>query len=123
QLAQPGDVVTVRAGTYHEWVSPAREGTATAPTLYRSVPAHATVVRGTDVFDAKWQPTSDAPGVFTAALPQAAFIFGNPFAAPKESKGNAMVFLNDQPLSQVTTREQLIRTPGSWLASDDGQQL
>ncbi len=24
QLAQPGDVVTVGAGIYHEWVSPAR---------------------------------------------------------------------------------------------------
>src|SRR6059058_4394455 len=55
QLAQPGDVVTVRAGTYHEWVSPAREGTATAPILYRSVPAHATVVRRTDVVNAKSQ--------------------------------------------------------------------
>ncbi len=38
-------------------------------------------------------------------------------------KCNALVFLNDQPLNQVTTRQQLIQTPGSWLSSNDGQQL
>ena len=52
QLAQPGDTVTVGAGIYHEWVSPARGGSATAPILYRSVPEHAAIVRGTDVLDA-----------------------------------------------------------------------
>ena len=123
QLAQPGDTITVGAGIYHEWVSPARAGSATAPILYRSVPEHAAIVRGTDVLDAQWQPVSDAPGVFTAPLLQRAFVFGNPFAGPKQSKRNALVFLNDQPLAQVTTREQLLQVPGSWLASDDGQQL
>ena len=34
-----------------------------------------------------------------------------------------MVFLNDQLLAQLATREQLIQTPGSWWASDDGRQL
>jgi hypothetical protein len=132
QLAQPGDVVTVGAGIYHEWVSPARGGTTQAPIVYRSVPEHAAIVRGTDVLNADWQPVPDMPGVFAARLPQAAFIFGNPFVRPPEpsrkepewvSKCNAMVFLNDQPLNQVTMREQLIHTPGSWLASDGGQQL
>jgi hypothetical protein len=123
QLAQPGDVVTVGPGTYHEWVSPARGGNANSPIVYRSVPEHAAIVRGTDVLDARWQPAPDAPGVFTAPLPQAAFAFGNPFVGPKERKRDAMVFLNDQRLPQVTTRQQLIRKPGSWLASDDGQQL
>src|SRR3954451_19205616 len=55
QLAQPGDVVTVGAGIYHEWVSAARGGTAEAPILYRSAPEHAAIVRGTDVLDAQWQ--------------------------------------------------------------------
>src|SRR4051812_9246640 len=55
QLAQPGDVVTVGAGIYHEWVSPARGGTENARILYRSAPAHAAVVRGTDVLDGPWQ--------------------------------------------------------------------
>src|SRR5690349_20082449 len=44
QLAQSGDVVTVGLGIYHEWVSPARGGSATAPILYRSVPEHAAIV-------------------------------------------------------------------------------
>ena len=132
QLALQGDVVTVGAGIYHEWISPARGGTAKAPILYRSVPEHAAIVRGTDVLDAQWQPVPNAPGVFTAPLPQKAFIFGNPFVRPPAaaknkpkwvSKCNALVFLNDQPLSQVTTRQDLIQTHGSWLSSDDGQQL
>ena len=65
-------------------------------------------------------------------LPQSAFVFGNPFIRPPEpakkqpgwvSKCDALVFLNDQPLSQVATREELIKTPGGWLSSNDGQQL
>ncbi len=129
QLAQPGDVVSVGAGIYHEWVSPARGGSASAPILYRSVPEHAAIVRGTDVLDAQWQPVPDATGVFTAPLPQKAFIFGNPFVRPPPSKKkqispcNALVFFKDQVLSQVVTRVDLAKTPDSWFASDDGQQL
>jgi hypothetical protein len=123
QLAQPGDVVTVGPGTYHEWVSPARGGNEKAPILYRSVPEHAAVVRGTDLLDDRWQPAPDAQGAYGARLPQAAFVFGNPFAGPKDRKRAAMVFFKDKALAQVTTREQLVRTPGSWLASEDGQQL
>jgi len=133
QLAQPGDVVTVGAGIYHEWVSPARGGGTKTPIVYRSMPEHAAIVRGTDVLNAQWQSVAGMPGVFTAPLPKAAFIFGNPFIRPPapsnnkkartESKCHAMVFLHDQPLSQVGTREQLKKAPGSWWASDDGQQL
>jgi hypothetical protein len=123
QLAQPGDVVSVGPGIYHEWVSPARAGSATAPILYRSVPEHTAIVRGTDLLDAQWEPAHDARSVFTAPLPQAAFVFGNPFAGSKKTKRNALVFLGDKPLSQVTTREQLVQTLGAWLASEDGRQL
>jgi hypothetical protein len=132
QVAQPGDVVTVGAGIYHEWVSPARSGSAAAPILYRSVPEHAAVVRGTDVFDAAWQPAPDAPGCFVAPLPQKAFVFGNPFWRPTETakkqpqwvyKADALVFLKDQPLTQVTTREDLVKTRGSWMSTNDGKQL
>lgn len=132
QLAQPGDVITVGAGIYHEWVSPARGGISKACILYRSVPVHAAIVRGTDVLDAQWQPVPDALVVFMAPLPQKAFIFGNPSVRPPApaknkpewvGKCDALVFLNDQLLKQVATREQLIQTPGSWLSSTDGQQL
>ncbi|HZV33598.1 MAG TPA: right-handed parallel beta-helix repeat-containing protein [Verrucomicrobiae bacterium] len=133
QLAQPGDVISVGPGIYHEWVSPARSGNPNAPILYRSVPEHAAVVRGTDVFHGAWQEEPEAKGVFSAALPQSAFIFGDPFVRPPEpsdkKKGekrkgcSALVFCNDQTLSQVKTREELIQTPGSWLSSDDGGKL
>ncbi|HSU54446.1 MAG TPA: right-handed parallel beta-helix repeat-containing protein [Candidatus Dormibacteraeota bacterium] len=133
QLAQPGDIITVGAGIYHEWISPARGGSATAPILYRSMPQHAAIVRGTDVLVAEWQPEPDAPGLFAAPLPQAAFIFGNPFIRPaavsdkqkpaRPAKCNALVFSNDAPLSQVTTRTDLAQTANSWLSSDDGRRL
>ncbi len=123
QEAQPGDVVTVGPGIYHEWVSPARSGAPNKPILYRSVPRHAAIVRGTDVLNATWQPIPEAAGVFSATLPQQAFVFGNPFAGAKGSKRTALVFQNDQPLLQVTTQESLIKTPNSWMSSDDGKQL
>jgi len=132
QLAEAGDIITVGAGIYREWISPARGGTARAPILYRSVPEHTAIVRGTDVLDAKWEPVSDAAGVFAASLTQPAFIFGNPFVRPAEpsksqpewvGKCNALVFLKDQPLTQVTTHEELTQTPGSWLSGNDGQRL
>src|SRR5262249_17511356 len=65
KLAQPGDIVTVSAGIYREWVAPARGGSETAPIIYRSFPKYAAVVRGTDVLDAKWQPVPGAMGIFT----------------------------------------------------------
>ncbi len=131
QLAQPGDTVTVGPGLYREWISPARGGAPDSPILYRSVPEHAAIVRGADVLDAQWQPVTDAPSVFAAPLPQAAFVFGNPFVRPPPpnkqphaiSKCNALVFLKDEPLNQVTNRDALVKTPGSWLSSDDGTQL
>lgn len=123
QLAQAGDTVTVGAGIYHEWISPARGGSETAPIVYRSVPEHAAIVRGTDVLGADWKQESDAPEVFVGQLPQAGFVFGNPFAGAKGVKRNALVFLHDEQLVQVTNRQQLIEKMGSWLSSDDGRQL
>ena len=132
QVAQPGDLVTVGAGIYREWVSPARGGSDKAPIVYRSVPEHAAIVRGTDVLDVQWQPVDGAAGVFAAPLPQSAFVFGNPFVRPpppskkqpeRLSKCIALVFLNDRALNQMITRDELIRTPGSWLSSNDGQQV
>ncbi|HVV01548.1 MAG TPA: right-handed parallel beta-helix repeat-containing protein [Verrucomicrobiae bacterium] len=132
QLAQPGDVVTVGPGIYHEWVSPARGGSPNAPIRYHSAPEHAATVRGTDVLAEEWKRETDFPGVFAARLPLAAFVFGNPFVRPPSpskkqpqwiGKCDAMVFLKDQPLKQVMTREELAQTPGSWLSSEDGVQL
>jgi parallel beta-helix repeat protein len=132
QLAQPGDVVTVGRGIYREWVSPARGGSDSAPIVYRSVPEHAAVVRGTENLDVKWEPVPGAPGVFAGPLPQKAFAFGNPFVRPPKPtkkqpewvrKCDALVFSDERPLKQVTTREQLEKSAGTWLSSEDGQQL
>ena len=110
----------------------ARGGSGNAYIVYRSVPEHAAIVRGSDVLNAKWQVVPDAAGVYMAPLPQPAFVFGNPFVHPPEpakkkpgwvSKCDALVFFNDQPLNQVGTRDQLIKTPGSWMSTQDGQQL
>src|SRR3954462_3468341 len=129
QLAQPGDVVTVGSGIYHEWVSPARGGDAKPPIVYRAVAEHAAIVRGTNLIDGQWRSVPDAPGVFTAPLPQKAFTFGNPFVRPPApakntpewaGKCDALVFFKDRPLNQMMTLKQLIQTPSSWLSSDDG---
>jgi len=46
--AQPGDVVSVGPGTYHETVTVSRSGTATAPIVFQSQQTGAAVVSGAD---------------------------------------------------------------------------
>ena len=48
QMAQPGDTVTVHAGTYRERVDPARGGTATQPIIYRAAAGEAVAVKGSE---------------------------------------------------------------------------
>jgi hypothetical protein len=61
-LAQPGDIVTVHAGTYREWVKPARGGTSEADRIvYRVAPGEEVHIKGSERITSgpwpKWQLT------------------------------------------------------------------
>jgi len=48
ELAQPGDTVTIRGGTYRESVVPSRSGEAGRPIVFRGAPGERVVIDGSD---------------------------------------------------------------------------
>jgi hypothetical protein len=57
-LAQPGDTIFIRAGTYRETVTPPRSGTASNPIVYRPYNTERVVITGADMLSG-W---TQAPG-------------------------------------------------------------
>jgi hypothetical protein len=53
-IAQPGDTIYLRAGTYRESVRPARSGTADKPITYTSYPGERAQINGTDLIGSPW---------------------------------------------------------------------
>ncbi len=77
RAAQPGDVVTVHAGTYRERVTPPRGGESDAKRIVYQAAAGATVViKGSEVIR-DWKPFM--PGVWKATLPNELFGRYNPY--------------------------------------------
>jgi len=77
-MAQPGDTVIVHAGTYREWVKPARGGADDSHRItYRAAPGEEVLVKGSERI-ASWKP--DADGVWSAELPSSFFGDYNPYA-------------------------------------------
>ncbi len=75
--AQPGDVITVHAGTYRERVTPPRGGTSDASRIvYRAAPGETVVIKGSEVIR-DWKPFR--PGVWKVTIPNAFFGKYNPY--------------------------------------------
>ena len=78
EVAQPGDVVTVYAGTYREWVKPVRGGTGEDNRItYRAAPGEPATIKGSEQI-ASW--TREEDGVWKVELPNAFFGNYNPYA-------------------------------------------
>ena len=75
-LAEPGDTVTVHAGTYREWVSPANGGTEEQRIVYQAAGDGEVVITGAEPV-ADWQDEGD--GVWTTEVPNSLFAVRNPF--------------------------------------------
>lgn len=77
QRAQPGDTVTVHAGTYRERVTPPRGGTSDAARItYQAAPGEVVVIKGSEVVR-DWRPFIGT--VWKASLPNARFGKYNPY--------------------------------------------
>jgi dienelactone hydrolase len=77
-VAQPGDTVIVHAGTYREWVKPARGGTDEGNRItYRAAPGEEVLVKGSERITS-WKP--EAGGVWKVELPNSVFDPCNPYA-------------------------------------------
>ena len=77
RVAQPGDLITVHAGTYRERVTPPRGGESDARRIvYQAAPGEKVVIKGSEVVR-DWKPFK--PGVWKATLPNSFFGSYNPY--------------------------------------------
>lgn len=75
-LATPGDSITVHAGVYREWVSPANGGTEDARIVYQAAGDGEVVITGAEPV-ADWHEEGD--GVWYTEVPNSLFAVRNPF--------------------------------------------
>jgi hypothetical protein len=125
--AQPGDIVTVHAGTYREWVKPPRGGTGEeARIVYRAAPGEIAVIKGSERIT-NW--VGEASGVWKAELPNTFFGGYNPFAlhlsggwleyGAEHHRGD--VYLNGEAFCEAETPREVAARKGTWHARVEGE--
>jgi hypothetical protein len=135
EAAQPGDTVFVMEGVYRERVSPPREGTATQPIVYMGEPGKRVFIKGSDVYESKWEKISE--NIFAANLNRMQFTDDcyldspNPFkvttaSTPYGRDGRAegkdesiaytlgQIFVESIPYLQTPLEKEMREQPGSW---------
>lgn len=125
QVAQRGDVVTVRAGTYRERVTPARGGSAAQRITYRAAPGEKVSIKGSDQITS-WTLVSGT--TYSVTLPDSYFGSFNPYT--RRVSGNYLygdtvehlgcVYLNDQAYVELQSQSAVQGQPGSWTATRTG---
>lgn len=75
-LAVPGDTITVHAGIYREWISPANGGTEEQRIVYQSAGDGEVVITGAEPV-ADW--TDEGDGVWSTEVPNTLFVVRNPY--------------------------------------------
>ena len=122
QVARPGDVVTVHAGTYREWVKPARGGTGEdARITYRAAAGDEVLIKGSERITS-W--ADEGGGVWVAEVPNALFGDYNPYALTLSGGwlhyGNwhhrGDVYLDGEALREQQTPEAVKAQPLTWHA-------
>lgn len=119
-VAQPGDTVTVHAGTYREWVKPPRGCTGEDQRIiYRAAQGEKVVIKGSERITS-W--THEGDSVWTVELPNTFFDGYNPYAL-KVSGGwlnygqwhhRGDVYLNEEAFYEKQTAEEVSQTEQSW---------
>ena len=79
KFAYPGDVITVHAGTYREWVNPPRGGESDSRRIvYRAAPGERVEIKGSERIT-NWKPVEGQKGVWKVVLPNSFFGSYNPY--------------------------------------------
>jgi len=131
QRAEPGDTITVHAGTYRESVRPPRGGNSDSQRItYRAAPGEVAVIKGSEVVNG-WR--SEGRGVWSISLPNTFFGDFNPFADeiqgdwfnPKGRKHHTgSVYLNGEELPEAEFDYDVLNPSSapSWHAKVNGQE-
>ncbi len=104
-LAQPGDTILIRGGTYRETVRPARSGTADDPITFRAYDNETVTVSGLDVVRG-WDPASGA--IYQSTLPW------------DLGEGNNQVFVDGQMMNEARWPNTSLDVSHPSFASADG---
>ena len=131
QLAQPGDVVLVRAGTYRERVSPARGGTAAQPIVYMAAPGEQVIIKGSDVWQPAWEMVDEEKLIYRGAFDDGMFAGRriNPYHTPLKRAPDGQrltlgqVFVDGRPLREVDDISELTMTPATWMVDSNRNGL
>jgi hypothetical protein len=119
-VAQPGDTVTVHAGTYREWVKPIRGGTGESKRItYRAAPGEKVIIKGSERITS-W--TRQAGGVYKVELPNSFFGQYNPYALRVSggwlNYGNwhhrGDVYLNGEAFYEKETAQEVAEAKHTW---------
>jgi len=119
-VAQPGDIVTVHAGTYREWVKPLRGGTSENERItYCAATGEKVFIKGSERITS-WKHQDG--GVWKVELPNSFFGDYNPYALNVSggwlNYGNwhnrGDVYLNGEAFYEKETAEEVNKTEQSW---------
>ncbi|HSH16008.1 MAG TPA: right-handed parallel beta-helix repeat-containing protein [Verrucomicrobiae bacterium] len=129
RVAQPGDVVTVHAGTYRERVTPPRGGESDSRRIiYRAAPGEQVEIKGSEVVT-NWVQVQD--DVWKVSLPNTFFgdfnpyrdlIHGDWFDPRGRQHHTGAVYLNGDWLIEAATLEAVLTStanPPRWFAEVD----
>ncbi len=124
-VAQPGDIVTVHAGTYREWVKPINGGSDDSKRItYRAAPGEEVIIKGSERITS-W--ARENPGLWKVELPNSFFGEYNPYALTVSGgwlnygqwhhRGD--VYLNGEAFYERKTAQELTEAEHTWCCHVD----
>jgi hypothetical protein len=115
KFAYPGDVITVHAGTYREWINPVRGGESDSKRIVlRAAPGEKAEIKGSEIIKG-WEKQKD--GVWKVVIPNSFFgdynpyqdsIFGDWFNRQGRIHHTGEVFLNGKSLYEKETLDKVM---------------
>lgn len=120
EYAFPGDIITVDAGTYREWVNPPRGGECDDKRIvYRAAPGEKVEIKGSERIT-NW--TKEKNGVWKVTIPNTFFgdynpyidlIYGDWFESMGREHHTGEVFLNNKSLYEKETLDKVLTPVGT----------